>query len=266
MTALWSVLFVAAVAVLGKNYGIYSEWFPAGASTEVATTADTGCDEYHGYQIEFLSSDPLMIRIPNFISPAESAFFTGILAQNFTYRLYVNEEDVKNKIAPRLAVLDQHDPYVTCILNRAHHFLGSMASPDFELLSVARYGVSHQVSLHTDASPEPLEDSVTKRQFNRRTSFFVYVHSSDDLEGGETYFPRIPPPSNVDLSTHPGIVAVNNASGQPGLAVKPVSRSAVFWLGMKPDGTVDRSTIHKGLPVTKGEKIGMNIWAKHYLD
>lgn len=79
MTALWSIVFVAALAVLGKNYGIYSEWFPAGASAEVATTPDTGCDEYHGYQIEFLSSDPLMIRIPNFISSAESAFFAGIL-------------------------------------------------------------------------------------------------------------------------------------------------------------------------------------------
>jgi prolyl 4-hydroxylase len=186
--------------------------------------------------------------------------------QNYTHRLYVNEDDVKKEVAPRLAVLNQHDHFVKCILNRAQRFLGSMGSPDFELLSLARYGVPHQVQLHSDASQEPFMDSKSKRRYNRRTSFFVYVHASDDLEGGETFFPRIPPPLDVGLPANSGIVSINNTSGASALAVKPVSRSAVFWVGVKPDGTVNFDTIHEGLPVTKGEKIGMNIWAKHYID
>jgi len=186
--------------------------------------------------------------------------------QNFTHRLYVNEEDVKKKVAPRLAVLNQHDDIVKCILNRAQRFLGSMGSPDFELLSLARYGAPHQVSLHSDASQEPFVDTKSKRRYNRRTSFFVYVHASDDLEGGETFFPRIPAPMDVGLPANPGVVSINNTSGAPSLAVKPVSRSAIFWVGVKPDGTVNFDTIHEGLPVTKGEKLGMNVWAKHYID
>lgn len=141
-----------------------------------------------------------------------------------------------------------------------------MGSPDFELLSLARYGVSHQVSLHSDASQEPLVDSKSGRYYNRRTSFFVYVHASDDLEGGETFFPRISSPLNVGLSANPAIVSVNNSAGLSAIAVKPISRSAVFWLSTNLDGTVNFDTIHEGLQVTKGEKVGMNIWAKHYID
>ncbi|KAM3073490.1 hypothetical protein ACMFMF_006696 [Clarireedia jacksonii] len=251
MTALWPVVFIPVLALLG-NYGFHSAWF-AGESA-----ADVVCNN-HGYQIEFLSQEPLLIHIQNFISPAEATYFTSVL-------LYVNEEDVKKKVAPRLAVLNQHEPLVRCILDRAQRFLGSMGSPDFELLSLARYGVPHQVRLHADASQEPFMDSKSKRLYNRRTSFFVYVHASDDLEGGETLFPRIPPPLDVGLSANPGVVSMNNSSGEPALAVKPISRSAVFWVGVKPNGTVDFDTIHEGLPVTRGEKIGMNIWAKHYIN
>jgi prolyl 4-hydroxylase len=187
-------------------------------------------------------------------------------AKNYTHRLYVTEEDVKQKVAPRLAVLNQNDISVRCVLNRAQGFLGSMGSPDFELLSLARYGVSHQVKTHSDATLEPFTDKKSKRQYVRKSSFFVYVHATDDLEGGETFFPRIPPALDVVLPANPGIVAINNASGAPGLAVKPISRSAVFWLNLKPDGNINYDTIHEGLPVTKGEKMGMNIWAKHYID
>ncbi|KAI1763304.1 hypothetical protein GGR53DRAFT_497991 [Hypoxylon sp. FL1150] len=259
MTASWSIIFIATLGILW-SYGSHSEWF-AGRSA-----ADIRCNDDHGYQIEFLSQEPLLIHIQNFLSTNEATYFTSILAENYTHRLYVNDDDVKKAVAPRLAVLDQEDVFVKCVLNRAQRFLGSMGSPDFELLSLARYGVPHQVQIHSDASHEPFVDSKSQRQYNRRTSFFVYVHASDDLEGGETFFPRLPPPPDVGLPANPAVVSINNSSGAPALGVKPISRSAVFWLSVNPDGTLDYNTIHEGLPVKKGEKIGMNIWAKHYID
>ncbi|KAI0154555.1 hypothetical protein GGR57DRAFT_105596 [Xylariaceae sp. FL1272] len=258
--SLWPVVLVSVGAILW-NYGSPSDWLAGKPTPQVA------CDSNHGYEIEFLSQEPLLMHVRNFLSLNEATYFTSVLAQNYTHRLYVNEEDVEADVAPRLAVLEQQDPFVKCVLNRAQRFLGTMGSPDFELLSLARYGVSHKVSLHADASPEHLIDEESQRPYNRRTSFFVYVHASDDLEGGETYFPRIPPPrTDVGLPSNSAVVSINNSSGVPSLAVKPISRSAVFWVGMTPDDTIDMNTIHKGLPVTKGEKIGMNIWAKYYLD
>jgi prolyl 4-hydroxylase len=177
----------------------------------------------------------------------------------------VDEDDVKQKLAPPLAILNSLDPVVECIQNRAQDFLGSMASPEFELLSLSRYNVSHQVQPHLDASIGPMVDPQTGRKFNRRTSFFVYVHASPNLEGGETFFPRIPFPHQVSLS-NPAICMRNNASGVPALSVKPVSGSAIFWVGLKPDESPDHETWHEGLAVRSGVKLGMNIWARHYLD
>jgi prolyl 4-hydroxylase len=140
-----------------------------------------------------------------------------------------------------------------------------MATHVFEISSLNRYNISHKVRPHVDAALEPLKDKRTGRFFNRRTSFFVYVYASPDLEGGETFFPQIPPPDRTGFNSSL-IESKDNALGAPALAVKPFTGSAIFWISLKPDGSPDPKTLHEGLPVRKGDKIGMNIWAKHYLD
>ena len=184
---------------------------------------------------------------------------------NFTHRLYADKADVKAGTAPRLAVLEEQHPVVACIQHRADKFLGSMATGVFEITGLDRYSVSHKVRPHVDAALEPLKDKRTGRLFNRRTSFFVYVYASPDLEGGETFFPHISMPDKTAFNSS-FIESRNNASGAPALAVKPFTGSAIFWIGLKPDGSPDARTVHEGLPVRRGDKIGMNIWAKHYLD
>lgn len=44
------------------------------------------------------------------------------------------------------------------------------------------------------------------------------------------------------------------------LTFKAVAGSAVFWKNLHEDGTGDRRTLHAGLPVQNGTKIGLNIW------
>lgn len=46
------------------------------------------------------------------------------------------------------------------------------------------------------------------------------------------------------------------------LVVKPVAGNAIFWRNLREDGTGDLKTLHAGLPVTKGTKVGMNIWTR----
>lgn len=74
MTALWTIIFIPVLAIL-RNYGFHnaiSAWIQAQSATNIV------CDN-HGYQIEFLSQDPLLIHVQNFISPAEATYFTSIL-------------------------------------------------------------------------------------------------------------------------------------------------------------------------------------------
>lgn len=54
-------------------------------------------------------------------------------------------------------------------------------------------------------------------------------------------------------------------TGEDGLGVtfKAVEGNAVFWTNFRADGSGEayRETWHAGLPVTKGEKVGLNIWS-----
>lgn len=48
-----------------------------------------------------------------------------------------------------------------------------------------------------------------------------------------------------------------------GVTFKAVEGNAVFWTNFRADGSGDgyRETWHAGLPVTRGEKVGLNIWS-----
>lgn len=43
---------------------------------------------------------------------------------------------------------------------------------------------------------------------------------------------------------------------------KPVVGSVVFWKNLLPDGQGDERTLHAGLPLTSGKKVGLNIWTR----
>ena len=44
------------------------------------------------------------------------------------------------------------------------------------------------------------------------------------------------------------------------LTFKVVPGSAVFWKNLLPDGRGDARTLHAGLPISSGMKLGLNIW------
>jgi prolyl 4-hydroxylase len=49
-----------------------------------------------------------------------------------------------------------------------------------------------------------------------------------------------------------------------GVKFKPIRGNAVFWVNLDKDGKGDRRTVHAGLPIGEGEKIGLNIWPRKY--
>jgi prolyl 4-hydroxylase len=92
---------------------------------------------------------------------------------------------------------------------------------------------------------------------NRLTSFFAYVATSN-LTGGGTNFPTLDAPNDewwcqfVDCDEPWDNV----------VTFRPVPGNAVFWQNLLEDGSGDPATIHAGLPVTSGSKLGMNIWTR----
>lgn len=83
---------------------------------------------------------------------------------------------------------------------------------------------------------------------NRMATVLMYL--TDVEEGGETVFPKVPPP--------PGQVA--SPCGSKGLSVKPRRGSAVVFWSIRPDGTFDAKSLHGSCPVIKGEKWSATKW------
>lgn len=74
----------------------------------------------------------------------------------------------------------------------------------------------------------------------------ILFYLNDDMEGGETSFPRW-----LNAETK------NKGSA---LKVKPERGKAILFYNMLPDGNYDERSQHAALPVTKGEKYLTNLW------
>jgi len=149
------------------------------------------------------------------------------------------------------------DPVVQCIENRALSFQSlSLPRTHLEPIQLVHYSVGEKYHAHTDWFTS---SSQTTGEFggNRQSSFFVYVAASDDILGGGTQFPLLDAPEGEEWCDY-----VNcDAGWEEGVIFRPVVRNAVFWRNIK-GGVGDRRTLHAGLPVQRGWKLGMNIWTR----
>lgn len=200
-----------------------------------------------------LSSSPLLLSVTSFLSPHEISHLLHLGHPLFT-RSLIKNGTVSPSRTSESCFLPGKDTIVSRIKTRAEQFMGGMAYDSLEAVQLVRYAPGQKVNLHYDWSRENKVDR-QGREWNRVASFFVYL--VDACEGGETWFP------NVTVAE--GIVeeGVRNMGG--GISVSPKAGSGLFWVNLKEDGTGDRRTLHAGLPVGEGMKVGMNIWVKKLL-
>ena len=78
------------------------------------------------------------------------------------------------------------------------------------------------------------------------------------LARGGTRFPLLDAPRDESWCH----VVNCDAAWHEGTVFRPVPRNAVFWRNLHSDGQGNRNTLHAGLPVTSGSKLGMNIWTR----
>lgn len=159
----------------------------------------------------------------------------------------VSDTDKKQRDS-ETAWLWSPDPVVDCIRARASEFQGFAPNSTIEGLGVNRYGPGGSFGLHVDW------DKDRKKQYDRQTSFFVTLE--DDCIGGSTYFPLV----NIPEWRKKSWCKLLDCSYEEGVAVRPITGNAVFWVNFAEGGTGIDETIHTGQPVIEGTKIGMNIW------
>jgi prolyl 4-hydroxylase len=149
------------------------------------------------------------------------------------------------------------DDIVRCIETRALAFQGfDIPRTHLEPLQLVQYAQGETYHHHTDWFEAP-ERTTAEYGGNRCTSFFVYVATAN-ITGGGTNFPVLDTPRDERWCQFVDC----DEPWDHGVTFKPVPGNAVFWQNLLPDGTGAPATLHAGLPVTSGAKLGMNIWTR----
>ncbi|XP_010266900.1 PREDICTED: probable prolyl 4-hydroxylase 3 [Nelumbo nucifera] len=119
-----------------------------------------------------------------------------------------------------------------------------------EGLQILHYEVGQKYEPHYDYF---LDEFNTKNGGQRMATLLMYL--SDVEEGGETIFPS----TNTNFSSVPWYNELSEC-GKKGLSVKPKMGDALLFWSMRPDATLDPSSLHGGCPVIKGNKWSSTKW------
>lgn len=120
-----------------------------------------------------------------------------------------------------------------------------------------RYGRGEHYHFHTDWFPSAAHTTPALGG-QRVSSFFGYVDVGPGTTGGGTNFPALDVPA--DGEEWCGLVDCD-AEYEAGVTFRPVAGNVVYWENVV-GGEGDGRTLHAGMPVTSGWKVGMNIWTR----
>ncbi|CAI9635341.1 unnamed protein product [Alternaria burnsii] len=226
----------------------------------------------HAYKgVYVLSREPLVVYIEGFIGEEEAKEVVALSNPHFTPSTVWTSgtESLNPSIRNSEKAPLPRSQTVKCIEERARVFQGWRPYTFIEKLWSQRYGVGGHYTYHYDWS------TATKKS-GRVSSFMVYLEAN--CTGGGTHFPRLERPKDGSWcqfiecgdgasSTDADLSANTVEDGRPkedlskGVIFKPIAGNAVFWENMRGDGSGYAESWHAGLPVTKGVKIGLNIWS-----
>ena len=75
----------------------------------------------------------------------------------------------------------------------------------------------------------------------------------------QTNFPRLQKPKDQRWCRF--VECDDDNSTTEGVTFKATKGNAVFWMNFDAEGRGYKETIHAGMPVTSGTKVGLNIWS-----
>ncbi|KAG8157333.1 hypothetical protein KVR01_012717 [Diaporthe batatas] len=232
------------------------------------------------YRTQIVSLDPLLVYIHSFLRPAEIESLLDTAEPLFNPSTVTkNGRRVgSDERTSSTAGLPLGDPAVQCVLSRASRFMGELMREGVDEMGppqLVRYTAGQKFNIHHDwyDTPQWAYDG-SNRKFNRVASFFAILQ--DNCTDGETYFPQVGPPADMDGAAGDGSrpphgprrwdrddpIWREHESG--GLAFRPIRGNALFWVNLHADGRGHEKTVHAGLPVGDGVKTAMNIWPRQF--
>jgi hypothetical protein len=190
-----------------------------------------------------LSEDPQVHAVPALLSPALcDALIAAARPRLAPATIYDERQgghtlaDGRRHTSARFQITDM-DLVMTAVNERLCALAG-LPVFNAETLQVLHYEVGETFAPHIDAwDPEFEGHAATLARYGQRV-VTVLVYLNDDLEGGETDFPRL------------------------GIRHRGRKGDGLMFRNVDPEGRPDRRTLHAGLPPTKGEKWLLSLWIR----
>ncbi|OAY60930.1 probable prolyl 4-hydroxylase 10 [Manihot esculenta] len=206
--------------------------------------------------VEVISWEPRAFIYHNFLSEEECDYLISLAKPHMQKSTVVDSETGKSKdsrvrtssgtFLPR-----GRDKKIREIEKRIADFT-FIPVEQGEGLQVLHYEVGQKYEPHFDYF---MDEFNTKNGGQRIATVLMYL--SDVEEGGETVFPS----AKGNYSAVPWWNELSEC-GKGGLSVKPKMGDALLFWSMKPDASVDPSSLHGGCPVIKGNKWSATKWIR----
>ncbi|XP_060673100.1 probable prolyl 4-hydroxylase 3 [Ziziphus jujuba] len=203
---------------------------------------------------EILSWEPRAFIYHNFLSKEECEYLIGLAKPHMAKSTVVDSatgrsKDSRVRTSSGMFLKRGRDKIIRDIEKRIADFT-FIPVEHGEGLQVLHYEVGQKYDAHFDYF---LDEFNTKNGGQRIATLLMYL--SDVEEGGETVFPS----AKGNISSVPWWDELSEC-GKKGLAVKPKMGNALLFWSMRPDATLDPSSLHGGCPVIKGNKWSSTKW------
>ncbi|KAL4375973.1 hypothetical protein GQ457_02G042820 [Hibiscus cannabinus] len=201
---------------------------------------------------EIISWSPRIIVLHSFLSNEECDYLRAIARPRLQISTVVDattgkgiKSNVRTSSGMFLNPTERKYPMIQAIEKRISVF-SQIPAENGELIQVLRYEKDEFYKPHHDYFSDTFN---LKRGGQRIATMLMYL--SEDVEGGETYFPMA---GTGDCSCGGKTVK--------GLSVKPIKGDAVLFWSMGLDGQSDPNSIHGGCEVLSGEKWSATKWMR----
>lgn len=200
--------------------------------------------QFQGLEVEVLNEEPAIVRIGGLLNASDCKHIIDIAKNKLSPSTMIvgNKEVVnpgrssKSAYITKNGILPTDDAVIHRFLTRCSILTGIPVS-HFEGMKVVNYQKGQEYKGHHDFFRH--HDNFTKKVGDRMLTFFVYLNTLEEQDGGCTAFPEL------------------------GIKSQPKMGDAVFWTNMDFQGNYYDKTLHAGEPVLGDvEKWGINVWIR----
>uniref|UniRef100_A0A0E0M996 procollagen-proline 4-dioxygenase n=1 Tax=Oryza punctata TaxID=4537 RepID=A0A0E0M996_ORYPU len=203
---------------------------------------------------EVLSWEPRAFLYHNFLSKEECEYLISLAKPHMKKSTVVDastggSKDSRVRTSSGMFLARGQDKIIRTIEKRISDY-SFIPVENGEGLQVLHYEVGQKYEPHFDYFHDEFN---TKNGGQRIATLLI----SDVEEGGETIFPA----SKANSSSSPSYNELSECA-KKGLAVKPKMGDALLFWSMRPDGSLDPTSLHGGCPVIKGNKWSSTKWMR----